>query len=607
MFACISFTSFAQRQQQPAARRSTPQVIYAQKLQQFYQDADAANVLNRAQKPLIGVSVSNTMKATCTRSIELAGGIPVIIPETSDPLLIDQTVAMLDGLLMSGGEDINPAYYGEEKAEKCETINDARDTYELLLLKKAMDRNVPVMGICRGMQLINVAMGGTLYQDLPSEKPSEITHRQMENFLQPAHDVMLEPDTEVARIFGQMKFGVNSRHHQAVKTLAPGLKITAWSSDSIPEAIEAYPAKNVMAVQWHPELNAAAGDKLSLKVFADLVGRAQLFAKAKDIHSRILSVDTHCDTPMGFSRGGSLATRNDRQQVSIPKMQEGFLDAQFLAAFLSQGDLTEEASKAAVEKCQNIINSIYTETAKYPDYCGVAVTEADALRLKAEGKRAFFIGIENGYGIGNDLSNIKKYFDQGVNYMTLCHSYDNAICNSSTNTADENKGLTAFGKKVVKEMNKVGMTIDLSHASMGTFWDVMKESKMPVVCTHSGAKDVFFHNRNLNDDQLRALAKNGGVIQICIFASYMSPDRTKTSIDDVITHLDHCVKVAGIDHVGIGSDFDGGGGVIGCRGSNDMIMITVKLLEKGYSEEDLAKIWGGNWFRVMNKCRSVAK
>lgn len=595
----VSFSAFAQRRNAPK--------IYSPKLEAFYQAADAGSVLNRDQKPLIGVSVSNTMKGTCTRSIELAGGIPVIIPETPDVLLIEQTLSMLDGILMSGGEDINPAYYGEEKAEKCEEINDARDTYELLLLKKAMDRNIPVMGICRGMQLINVAMGGTLYQDIPTEKPSDVTHRQLSDFLNPAHDVTLVPNTEVAKIFGKEKFGVNSRHHQGIKKLAPGLKITAWSTDSIPEAIEAYPGKNVMAVQWHPELNAATGEEFSLQYFTSLVGRAKLFAQAKDIHSRILSVDTHCDTPMGFARGGSLAVRTDRQQVSIPKMKEGFLDAQFLAAFLSQGKLDEESSKAAVERCQKIIENIYTETAKYPEYCGVAVTEEDALRLKAEGKKAFFIGIENGYGIGNDLSNIKKYFDQGVNYMTLCHSYDNAICNSSTNTADENKGLTAFGKKVVKEMNKVGMVIDLSHASMGTFWDVMKESKMPVVCTHSGAKDVFFHNRNLNDDQLRALAKNGGVIQVCIFASYMTADASKTSIDDVVAHIDHCVKVAGIDHVGVGSDFDGGGGVIGCRGSNDMIMITVKLLEKGYTEQDLKKIWGGNFFRVMNKCRSVAK
>lgn len=589
------------------AQRNNAPEIYSPKLKQLYQAADSLTVLNRDHKPLIGVSVSNTMKATCTRSIELAGGIPFIIPVTTNVTLIEQTLSQLDGLLMSGGEDINPAYYGEEVSEHCGKINDARDEYELLLLKKAMDRNLPIFGICRGLQLINVAMGGKLYQDIPTEHPSDIKHTVFETVADPVHDISIEAGSVVATWLNTNRLPVNSKHHQGIKTLAPELKITAWSMpDSIPEAIEAYPIRPIMGVQFHPELNAAEGDSTCLHLFEHLVSQATVFAQAKDIHSRIFSVDTHCDTPMAFSRGGSVGLRN-RQQVSIPKMTEGFLDAQFLAAFLSQKELDDASMKAAVAKCQGIIDDIYTDVAKYPEYCGIAVTEEDAIRLKAEGKKAFFIGIENGYGIGNDLSNIKKYYDQGVNYMTLCHSYDNAICNSSTNTADENKGLTEFGKKVVKEMNRVGMVIDLSHASMGSFWDVMKYSKMPVVCTHSGAKDVFFHNRNLNDEQLRALAKNGGVIQICIFASYMSPDRTKTSIDDVIAHIDHCVKVAGIDHVGIGSDFDGGGGVLGCKASNDMIRITVKLLEKGYTEEMLRKIWGANFFRVMNTCRAAGK
>lgn len=589
-----------------AQRPNVPE-IYSPKLKQLYNAFDSTTVLHRNQKPVIGVSVSNTMKGTCTRSVELAGGIPFIIPETKDVTLIEETLATLDGLIMSGGEDINPAYYGEEKSEKCGNSNVDRDYYELLLLKKAMDRNIPVFGICRGLQLINVAMGGKLYQDIPTEHPSEIKHAVFETGADPVHEISIEAGSLTAELLGTNKFAVNSKHHQGIKTLAPELKITAWSSaDSIPEAIEGYPIRSIYGVQFHPELNAAKGDTCCLKLFKHLVNQATLFAQAKDIHSRIFSVDTHCDTPMSFSRGGSVGLRN-RQQVSIPKMTEGFLDAQFLAAFLSQKELDDESMKAAVEKCQSIINDIYTDVAKYPDYCGIAVTEADAIRLKSEGKKAFFIGIENGYGIGNDLSNIKKYYDQGVNYITLCHSYDNAICNSSTNTSDENKGLTAFGKKVVKEMNRVGMVIDLSHASMGTFWDVMKESKQPVICSHSGAKDVFFHNRNLNDDQLRALAKNGGVIQICIFASYMSPDRTKTSVEDVVAHIDHCVQVAGIDHVGIGSDFDGGGGVLGCKGSNDMIRITVKLLEKGYTEEMLRKIWGANFFRVMNTCRAAGK
>lgn len=577
-------------------------------LKKFYNSIDKETVLTNDNKPVIGVSVSNTMKGTCTRSIELAGGIPFIIPETKDVTLIEQTLSKLDGLIMSGGEDIDPSYYNEERTEKCAESNDARDYYELLLLKKAFDRNIPVLGICRGLQLINVALGGSLYQDIPTEKPSDVHHSAYDVKPNPAHEIGIVPGSLTAELLGNTKYAVNSLHHQGIKALAPELKIAAWSlPDSIPEAIEAYPIRPILGVQFHPELNASIGDKTHLRFFQHLVEQATLFAKAKDIHSRILSVDTHCDTPMGFARGGSLGARIDRQQVSIPKMNEGFLDAQFLAAFLSQKELDDASMKAAVERCQGIINAIYEEAAKYPDYCGIAVTEEDAIRLKAEGKKAFFIGIENGYGIGNDISNIKKYYDQGVNYMTLCHSYDNAICNSSTNTADENKGLTEYGKKVVKEMNKVGMVIDLSHASMGTFWDVMKYSKMPVVCTHSGAKDVFFHNRNLNDDQLRALAKNGGVIQVCIFASYMSSDRTKTSIDDVVAHIDHCVKVAGIDHVGIGSDFDGGGGVLGCRGSNDMIRITVKLLEKGYTEPEIKKIWGGNFFRVMNTCRKAGK
>ena len=588
-----------------SAQRPKAPEIYSPKLKQLYAVSDSLSSLTSDSKPVIGVSVSNSMKRTCTRSIELAGGIPFIIPATADPLVIEQTLSHLDALMMSGGVDVHPSYYGEEVLPECGEIDDDRDTFELILLKKAMDRNLPILGVCRGLQIINIAMGGSLYQDIPSQRPSEVTHSRYDLKPGPAHQISVTPGSLTSQLLDNaMTYEVNSLHHQGIKKLAPGLKVTAWSTpDSIPEAIEAYPIRPILAVQFHPELNASIGDTTHLHFFQHLVAQASLFKRAKDIHSRILSVDTHCDTPMGFSRGGSLGKRTERQQVSIPKMREGFLDAQFLAAFLGQRELDQESMDKAVANCNRIIDNIYTETARFPESCGIALTEADALQLKAEGKRAYFIGIENGYAIGNDLSNIKRYYDRGVNYITLCHSYDNQICNSSTHTADENKGLTEFGIKVVKEMNRVGMVIDLSHASMGTFWDVMKYSKKPVICSHSGAKGVYFHNRNLNDDQLRALAKNGGVIQVCIFAGYMSPDSKKTSIDDVVAHIDHCVRIAGIDHVGIGSDFDGGGGVLGCKGSNDMIRITVKLLEKGYSEDDLRKIWGANFFRVLNANR----
>ena len=309
--------------------------------------------------------------------------------------------------------------------------------------------------------------------------------------------------------------------------------------------------------------------------------RAELFQMAKDIHTRILSVDTHTDTPLWFRGGYSVGVRKNNQ-VSIQKMEEGKLDAQFLAAFLGQKESDEASLQKAVETCGKLIEGIHAD-------------------VKKEGKKAFFIGIENGYAIGSDIKNIKRYKDMGVNYITLCHSYDNHICNSSTNTQDGSKGLTTFGRKVVKEMNKVGMLIDLSHASEGTFWDVMKLSKDPVFASHSGVKALCNSDRNLTDDQLRALAKNGGVIQICIFRRYQNDNPSEASVVDVVRHIDHAVKVAGIDHVGIGSDFDGGGGLLGCNGDNDMINITVHLLDMGYSEEDIRKIWGGNFFRVMNE------
>ncbi|MCF0178566.1 MAG: membrane dipeptidase [Bacteroidales bacterium] len=605
MLALLSGTILSAQQPQQQ-QRGTVQAVYAPALDQLYKKVDSESHLIKSDKPLIGVSHSNTMKGTCTRSIELAGGIPVIIPETTDSDLINQTLDMLDGLMMTGGEDINPAYYGEEVLEACGGINEKRDYYELMLLKKAIDRNIPVIGVCRGLQMINVAMGGTLYQDIPSQYQTETIHARSAENPSPMHEVTLLPNTAIHQILGHDVLTVNTSHHQGIKKLAPGLTITAYSStDSIPEAIEAI-GKNIIAVQWHPETMTAAGDTVQLRFFKAFVDRANLYAKARDIHTRILSIDTHTDAPMRFSRGTKLGERGSNQ-VNIPKMIEGALDAQFLAAFLSQGERDDASHQAAVEKCQSLINDIYAEVAKYPDFAGVAITEQDAWNLKAAGKRAFFIGIENGYGIGKDLKNIKRFYDQGANYITLCHSYDNDICNSSTNTADENKGLTPYGIEVVKEMNRVGMTIDLSHASMGTFWDVMKYSKLPVLLSHSGAKDVYFHNRNITDDQLRALAKNGGVIQVCIFASYMGSDRTKTSVDDVVEHIDHCVKVAGIDHVGIGSDFDGGGGVVGCNGDNDMIQITMKLLEKGYTEAELAKIWSGNFFRVLNENRAAGE
>ena len=579
---------------------------YAPKLEQLYTQADDAQRPAVGEKPLIGISLGysdkkNSVNNTYINSILKNGGVPYLIPVTDDVEVLRQIVAQLDGIVFTGGEDFAPAYYGKEEHEKLGEVNVTRDTYDLTLLKLATDRNIPTLGICRGLQLINVGMGGTLYQDLPAEKPSDINHRQEEEGTVPTHSVSVVEGSVMHNIFGKKEIQVNTFHHQAIDKLAPGLKIVGWSNDSVPELIEAYPHRQILGTQFHPEIFTAAGDALMGKLFKFLVNKADTFKMAKDIHARILSVDTHTDTPLWFTRGNFSVGMRKSNQVSIQKMEEGKLDAQFLAAFLAQKELDEASSQKAVEKCHKMIEGIYADVAKYKDECGVALTEEDARRLKAEGKKAFFIGIENGYAIGKDIKNVKKYKDMGVQYMTLSHSYDNDICNSSSNTADASKGLTAFGRKVVKEMNKVGMMIDVSHVSEGTFWDVIKLSKDPIFASHSSVRALCDHDRNLTDEQLRALAKNGGVIQICIYGGYLNKDAKTASVDDVVRHIDHAVKVAGIDHVGIGSDFDGGGGVLGCAGDNDMINITVKLIEKGYSEEDLRKIWGGNFFRVMNQ------
>ena len=579
---------------------------YAPKLEQLYHQADEAQRPTVSNKPLIGISLGwsetkNSVNNTYVNSVLMNGGVPYLIPVTDNVEVLRQIVAQLDGIIFTGGEDFAPAYFGEEEHEHLGEVNVTRDTYDLTLFKLASDRNIPTLGICRGLQLINVGMGGTLYQDLPSEKPSDINHRQSEAGTVATHSVSVVEGSLMHQILGQKEVQVNTFHHQAIEKLAPGLKIVGWANDSVPEMIEAYPYRQIIGTQFHPEIFTNAGDELMGKLFKFLIGKAETFQKAKDIHSRILSVDTHTDTPLWFTRGDFSVGKRKSNQVNIQKMEEGKLDSQFLAIFLAQKERDEASSQAAVEKCLKMIENTYADVAKYQDACGIALKEEDALRLKAEGKKAFFLGIENGYAIGKDIKNVKKFKDMGIQYMTLSHSYDNDICNSSSHTEDASKGLTAFGRKVVKEMNKVGMMIDVSHVSEGTFWDVIKYSKDPIFASHSSVKALCDHDRNLTDDQLRALAKNGGVIQICIYDGYLNNDAKAASIDDIVKHIDHAVKVAGIDHVGIGSDFDGGGGVLGCKGDNDMINITVKLIEKGYSEEDIRKIWGGNFFRVMNQ------
>ena len=372
------------------------------------------------------------------------------------------------------------------------------------------------------------------------------------------------------------------------------------------------------------------------------------------LHKKILSVDSHTDTPLNLTRSGfDLSVRHDpvkdHSKLDFPRMQEGHLDAAFFAVFLSQGKRTEDANVKAKDRANMLFDTIYAALKKNSRIAGLALSPADAIRLKKEGKSAVFIGMENGYPIGNDLSLIKFFYDRGARYITLCHTKNNDICDSSTDTTEFN-GLSDFGKNMVTVMNRVGVMIDLSHASDKSFFDVLGLTKAPVIASHSCARSLCNNPRNLTDDMLKALAKNGGVVQMCILSDYVKkpdpnprrdsayaalrkkyrnftdlteeesknahkdwealedlfPEKLAT-VSDVADHIDHMVKTAGIDHVGIGTDFDGGGGVTGCFDVSEMKNITEELINRGYSDRDIEKIWGGNLMRVMKKVKQVSK
>jgi len=283
---------------------------------------------------------------------------------------------------------------------------------------------------------------------------------------------------------------------------------------------------------------------------------------------------------------------------------------------------------------------------KHPDLAGLATTPEDAYALEKEGKRAIFIGVENGWTIGKDLSLLQTYYDLGARYLTLTHTRNNDICDSSTDQP-EHRGLTPFGIEVVKEMNRIGMIIDVSHISDESFYDCLKYSKTPIVATHSSARALFDHPRNLTDQMIKDLAAKGGVVQMNMLGSYLKSqpaarvealaalrekypnmrdlseeqraERAKemqeinrkfpeepATLQLVMDHIDHIVQLVGVDHVGIGPDLDGGGGVKGMYDVSEAGNITYELVKRGYSEEDIKKIWSGNFFRVMKEAQRVA-
>ncbi len=560
-------------------------------------------------RPLIGITTNYvdgdaTLRDRYYKQVVNAGGTPMLIPPVSDPEVIINTLENIDGLLLTGGGDHNPLWAGEEPQKELHGINATRDLPELLITRLAYNRQIPMFGICRGMQTLAFALGGRVAQDINAT----LKHSQDADRSEPTHSVILPPESMIRDIYGTKQIFVNSFHHQAVSDTGPHFQATASSPDGIIEAMESTEHKSILGVQWHPEWLGDEGQKL----FQWLVNHASEFSMAKSLHHRHLILDTHCDTPMFFPQGIHFEQRDSRILVDLHKMTEGRQDAVTMVAYLPQNKPDEaftdiapfivEGPKAYADlifgKIEDIVQANHS-------YLALARNPEQLYQNKQQGKKSIVLGIENGLALEDDIHNVQHFANRGVTYITLCHNGDNAICDSARRSQNTHHGVSQFGEKVIKEMNDCGVMVDLSHGGEQSFYDALDISRVPIVCSHSNCKALCDVPRNLTDEQLRALAKAGGVAHTTFYHGFLRADGATASIIDGINHLEHAIQIMGIDHVGIGTDFDGDGGVPGMANSSELINFTIQLLRRRYSEEDIAKIWGGNWLRVMRQAQEA--
>lgn len=386
---------------------------------------------------------------------------------------------------------------------------------------------------------------------------------------------------------------------------------------------------------------------------------AELLARATAIHGRVITIDTHVDIPPDFGTEAydPMQAKSPRQQLDLLGMQRGGLDAAFFIVYVPQRERTAAGYARAMADAFIKFAAIRRMTdVQYPDTIGLALTAADVRRLHGEGRRAALIGIENGYAIGRNLELLDIYYDFGARYLGLLHNGHNDIGDSAVPSlgreeADvEHGGLSGFGRAVIARANALGIMIDVSHSAMSTTMDAIAASRAPVIASHSSVRALQDHPRNLSDPALRALKDNGGVVQIVAFDSYLRqvPEEKqaallalredmglkdaadfarlseeerdtyyarraeidlqwpRASVKELADHIDYAVKLIGIDHVGIASDFNGGGGLVGWNNARETLNVTLELVRRGYTEDHIARLWGGNLLRVMEEVEAVA-
>ena len=595
----------------------------AEQLESLLKSMDSGTDVLGYKAPVIGIS-GNFREGDCTlaqgyyMSVLEAGGTPVVIPSYDNEKALVSILDTLDGLVLSGGADIDPDYLGEEPLD-CISVNPRRDAQELMLVRLAVERQIPVLGICRGIQMLTAALGGKLYQDIKTQHGVPcIEHSQTIARGLPSHDVKIEKGSLLHSLMNTETLGVNSFHHQAVKEVPQGFRVTATASDGIIEGMESTSFRPILGVQWHPECFILEGDRTMMPIFNWLTEQATLFKRAKELHNKTIILDSHCDSPMFFDKGAHFYQRNPGVEVEyeyvgepspdgsatfrynplvdLHKMTAGRLDASFMVAYLHQYERDTVSLKAAVAKADRLLSLIDERIGECAGYAAIATTPDELWQNKFKGIKSVVKGIENGYAVGLDIDNVDWFRSRGVSYMTLCHNGDNDICDSHKGNHEHN-GLSDFGREVVARMNRVGMMVDLSHASEKSFWDALECSSKPIICSHSSSRALCDHTRNLTDEQMRALASSGGVAQVCLYSGFLKKGGNAT-IDDALRHIMHMIDVMGVDHVGIGSDFDGGGGLPGLEDASWFVTLTERLMAEGLSEKDLSLVWGRNFLSV---------
>ena len=552
-------------------------------------------------RPLIGISANTadidlTLRRVYCDQIVRAGGVPMVLPPVDDAEVLINMLEGIDGLVLTGGADYNPLWYGEQPEKELHTINSTRDLPELLLTRLAFNRQIPILGICRGVQTMAIALGGNLVQDLKTP----LKHSQDAPRSEATHSVTITEGSTLYGLYGQETF-VNSFHHQAVKDCGSHLHVVATAPDGVIEAVESTEQKALMGVQWHPEWMGDEG----LKLFEWLTQRSREFKAAKALHHEILTLDSHCDTPMFFPQGVHFEQRDPKVLYDLHKMTDGKQDAVTMVAYLPQhpkpGELPEGMSPR--QYADSIFDQIEAIVAHENDYVALARTPQQLYENKAMGKKSIMLGIENGLAIEDDIRNIAHFAQRGIVYITLCHNGDNAICDSARGTQTHG-GVSAFGEQVIGEMNRLGVMVDLSHGAETSFFDALSISQTPIVCSHSNCKALCDVPRNLTDAQLKALAQAGGVAQITLYHGFLRKEG-EADIRDAMAHLNHAIDVMGIDHVGLGTDFDGDGGIKGLADASELINFTTALLRQRFSKADIKKIWGENWLRVMRQVQAT--